>query len=887
MNVRRKWISDSGRAPSVERGYACGRMSALGALIALMVGCGGNDGSVGIGSGQDPDPVVLDFPIAFTKGPLFDDQMQLFSSTDVRDVLRFHVGTDLYMRDRASPTAVDRNITIVETQGLGDVMGAEISVDGTKILFAMRGPFDPNLADEDQPTWNIWEYDISSNTLLRLIAPDITAEAGHDISPHYLADGRVIFSSTRQRQSKAVLLNENKPQFEAQDENRNESAFLLHVMDIDGSNMHQVSFNQSHDLDPSLLDDGRVLFSRWDHAPSVDAINLYTMNPDGTALQLLYGAESHQSGTNGSEVQFLDARETPDGRVMAIVRPFDHPELGGAVDFIDTPIFTENFQPTASNAGLAGPAQISATPIQARTDLSPSPGGRYRSAFPLWDGTDRVLMSWTICRVLENAVIFPCDAQRLADPNVQLAPPLYGVWMYDPADQTQLPIVIGEEGVLIGDVVAAQPRRMPQVINDKIAGVDLDADLVAESVGLLSIRSVYDLDGVDIANPNIETLADPASTTAGQRPARFLRIVKPVSMPDDDVLDFDNSAFGRSAAQGMREILAYAPIEPDGSIRIKVPANVAFGISVLDANGRRISPRHQNWLQVLPGEELACNGCHDGDSGLSHGRLDSFNSAYGGAQTTGLPFPNTDPALFADFGETMADTRARISCATDCAVLEPSVDPVYEDVWTDVPTAGRQPDASFAYAYLGLSTPPPTSGACLSAWSGDCRIVINYETHIHPLWSTPRSIPDPNDPMTPLDVTCASGGCHSPIDAMAMPQVPAADLDLTDGPSADEADHFNAYHEILFPDSAQFNDAGTLRDIDLGPDVNGNPVLVPVTPPMTVAGANASSIFFSILDPGGSHADYMTPAELRLIAEWLDIGAQYFNNPFDPSVPLN
>jgi hypothetical protein len=25
----------------------------------------------------------------------------------------------------------------------------------------------------------------------------------------------------------------------------------------------------------------------------------------------------------------------------------------------------------------------------------------------------------------------------------------------------------------------------------------------------------------------------------------------------------------------------------------------------------------------------------------------------------------------------------------------------------------------------------------------------------------------------------------------------------------------------------------------------------------------------------------LTPAELRLIAEWVDIGAQYYNNPFD------
>ena len=77
-----------------------------------------------------------------------------------------------------------------------------------------------------------------------------------------------MFSSTRQRQSKAILLDEGKPQFDAQDEDRREPAFVLHVMDADGGNVHQVSFNQSHDLDPAVLDDGRVVFSRWDGAPA-------------------------------------------------------------------------------------------------------------------------------------------------------------------------------------------------------------------------------------------------------------------------------------------------------------------------------------------------------------------------------------------------------------------------------------------------------------------------------------------------------------------------------------------------------------------------------------------------------------------------------------------
>ena len=49
---------------------------------------------------------------------------------------------------------------------------------------------------------------------------------------------------------------------------------------------------------------------------------------------------------------------------------------------------------------------------------------------------------------------------------------------------------------------------------------------------------------------------------------------------------------------------------------------------------------------------------------------------------------------------------------------------------------------------------------------------------------------------------------------------------------------------------------------------------------MSTAGALASGRFFDLFAPGGSHAGRLAPAELRLIAEWLDIGAQYYNDPF-------
>jgi hypothetical protein len=49
---------------------------------------------------------------------------------------------------------------------------------------------------------------------------------------------------------------------------------------------------------------------------------------------------------------------------------------------------------------------------------------------------------------------------------------------------------------------------------------------------------------------------------------------------------------------------------------------------------------------------------------------------------------------------------------------------------------------------------------------------------------------------------------------------------------------------------------------------------------MSTAGALASNAFTSRFEPGGSHAGRLEPVELRLVYEWLDIGAQYWNDPF-------
>jgi len=889
----------------VERGNVSAVTRVLRAAVCSMLmsvaltACSGG-GSVNVGSGQTPDPATVDFPIFYVKRTIPE------RTDDLRQLRDTAPKADLFKRARAAPGAVETNITtrVTGTDNY-DIKDVDVSFDGKLVVFAMRGPLDDDQDEKDPPTWEIWEYNLVSDDLHRVIPSDTIAAEGNDVSPHYLPDGRIVFSSTRQRASKAILLDEGKPQYEAQTDDRSESAFVLHVMNADGSGIHQISFNQSSDRDATVLTNGRLAWSRWDHAPGNDGIHLYSSRPDGTDLQLLYGANSHNTGTNAQQpIQFIHPREMQNGRILTIIRQNTRADFGGDLVVIDTNTYVENNQAVLSSAGMTGPAQTRATQNDIRTVEGPSPGGRFNSAFPLWDGTNRILTSWTQCRLLDTTVtptaIVPCTDSRLSDPNVQIAPSIYSVWMFDPGQNTLLPVLTPTEDVMITDVVAAQPRALPGVILDQvIAPGSLESTLVSEGVGILSIKSVYDFDGVDTATPSIAAVSNPTVTPAANRPARFIRIEKPVSQADRDVRDIDNAAFGITGY--MREILGYAPVEPDGSVKIKVPANVAFQFSILDANGRRISPVHSNWLQLRPGEVRECNGCHQpatAQNPKSHGRSGLFASVNAGAPATGQPFPGTTATFSPDQGETMAQTRARQSCASGtprCGDLNLSMAPVFTDVWSNPAQRTPDPDiTNLSYADTSFTTQPPTTTSCVTTWTSLCRIVINYTQHIQALWDKPRQITDAMGVVV-ADNTCSRAGCHSTTDAMAAAMVPAGQLDLTAVPSDDQQLQLRSYRELFFPDNEQEVIMGALQDrlVPGPPDQDGNPtqVNVGVGPYLTAGtargGRSAAFLARFAAGSGNSHAGYLSAAELRLLSEWLDIGAQYFNNPFDPAVPVN
>ncbi len=900
-------------------------------LVTILIGTYGCGGGVGT-QDSEPDPILEEFPIAYVARDSLriqedpDDEPALISE-DIRNPSAFNPGSRLMLRDNALANSPEQHLFATKLCDIEntdsekfilfcnedrsvkdyDVKNLSTSYDGQTLLFSVRAPDIENADDDEQPTWDIWQYNNETQLLSNVMSSPSTEDIGDELSPSFLPSGRILFTSSLQLNTRALLLDEGKSRYSGLTEDLRQHAFNLHTMDETGGDIQQISFNPSHELDPSVLSDGRIVFSRWDNFAGRNRISLYTIYPDGSNLQVLYGIHSHQSGSDPDQtIQFMSPLEISSGQVLALLKSFQTNFLSTEPVLINTASFTDNQVPLPSFSATTNEAQTSINSLTTSSGSDIAENGRIVSLSPLEDG--RLLMIWSPCR-LEAPVITEedteedsepettnliCSEENLAREDVTEADPTYGIWMLDPSAGTRTPILLGSTSVIYSEVVAMQSRTAPAIATSIENNSNFSSDLAEQNLGAVHIRSVYDIDGVDNSNDGILNLADPAQSSSIEKPLRFLRVIKAVPIPDRDTRNFDRASFGTNRSQRMREIIGYTPIEPDGSAKFAVPANVAFSISLLDESGQRTSSRHQNWLQVTSGEVLECRGCHASSSATTaHGRPEAEpESAHPGAPSTGLPYPNTKNELFANQGESMAEVYARIN-----GIRRPTT-----DEWTDTTLFPAEPDRSFTHA--DLDTANPISSGCFGAtggleWGPLCRIKLHYPTHIQPIWDKERTILD-TDGITLIDIKCTN--CHNSKDVADVVQVPAGQLNLISDPSNASPIYNVSYLDLLRNDFEEIILDGVLTDQQPVLDADGNQVIlddgngnlipqfnqVTVRSSMSPNGATSSSQFFDTFTAAGTtvdHRGYLTNAELRIIREWLDIGGQYYNDPFD--APLN
>ncbi|MDP7108208.1 MAG: hypothetical protein QGH41_14090, partial [Roseibacillus sp.] len=108
-------------------------------------------------------------------------------------------------------------------------------------------------------------------------------------------------------------------------------AYILARCDADGKNIYIISQNSEPDYLPSLLNDGRVVFSRWEYTDKEQkrVQSLWTVNPDGTNVTAFWGNQSVWPD------HLAEPRPIPGSRRVMFVGVGHHQWFNGSIGIVD------------------------------------------------------------------------------------------------------------------------------------------------------------------------------------------------------------------------------------------------------------------------------------------------------------------------------------------------------------------------------------------------------------------------------------------------------------------------------------------------------------------------------------------------------------------------
>ncbi len=192
-----------------------------------------------------------------------DNWRQTHNTTDSGPVYR--PGNNLYILDIGGG---EPEVTPLTSFADGYVADVAVSYDGERVLFVRR--------EQDDPWWHIYEIQVDTGSLRK-----ISRGPYHHVSPAYLPDGRIVFSTTR---------------LGTRDEYHGYPCTGLAVMQPDGSDIQFIGFNLGRDADTVVGPYGNLIFARLEifYGRLKVEWNLLSAFPDGTRAVTLYGPERRE-----------------------------------------------------------------------------------------------------------------------------------------------------------------------------------------------------------------------------------------------------------------------------------------------------------------------------------------------------------------------------------------------------------------------------------------------------------------------------------------------------------------------------------------------------------------------------------------------------------------
>ncbi len=428
----------------------------------------------------------------------------------------------------------------------GSVHHPDLSFDGKRILFAYC---DHTESNADLRRFVIYEIDVEGNHLRQVTGTqqdDLARADGRntvmieDWDPCYLPDGGFAFVSTR-----------NQGGVRCHFGDRYCPTYTLYRGELDGTAIKPMAFGEANEWDPSVLHDGRVIWTRWDYINRHDTLfqSLWTTRPDGTAPEHFYGNYTR------NPCSIAEAKAIPGSHKVVATATAHHSFTAGSIIVID---------PQRGKDGADPITRI--TPEVGFPETEGWPLGAYATPWPLTENLFLVAYS-------PSPHTRQSKAQATND---------YAIYLIDTLGGREL--IYQDDSMSSFSPIPVIPRSKPPTLPAQAAPA---ADNSDDASGVFVVQNVYE-GAADLKPGSVKSLrvvrVDPQTTQA---------------VPPRSHVLFETA----------KKILGTVPVSDDGSVAFRAPAGKSLLFQLLDENGMAVMSM-RSFTYLHPGETVSCVGCH-------------------------------------------------------------------------------------------------------------------------------------------------------------------------------------------------------------------------------------------------------------------------------------
>jgi formylglycine-generating enzyme required for sulfatase activity len=436
--------------------------------------------------------------------------------------------------------------TIYAPKAQRTIADLELDFDANRIMFSSIN------ADE---AYRLYEVNVDGSGYRQITSDDDGKDVDH-FDACYLPGGDIIFTSTATFNGMPCI--NGTPRMSS----------LFRYFAKTGE-VRQLSFDQDSSWGPTVANDGRILYLRWEYTDMNHSNNrvLMTMNPDGTAQRSWMFSNSYFPAS------FFHTRPIPGSATKAVGIATGHHGVSrsGRMLLVDRAKGTQEAEGVVQEL----PGYGKTVKPEARDRLVDGVWPHITHPYPIAEsGTNRGAGKYFIVAMKQTPYS------------------LWGLYLIDIYDNRTL--IYEEDDVALLDPIPLKPQSRPQEIPGRINP--------SQKMSSVFIQDIYHGPGLaDIPRGTVKSLQVVSYEFSPSGTRSTGNSVGSGGIP---------GTLGMDGPWDIKRILGSAPVYEDGSAHFTIPANTPVFLLPLDEHGQALQIM-RTWMVGLPGERVSCIGCHE------------------------------------------------------------------------------------------------------------------------------------------------------------------------------------------------------------------------------------------------------------------------------------